>query len=486
MLDEIGSWASGVLTDELLIGFLSLIIATTIFCVFRLFKLRKEIHLNHDEFKDAFDEKTDKLLAKISNISVEINNVVKPQDILELKFFVQELHDLTIKISDNFYNVTQQYQNQIEHPGKLNTENLKPRSVFWTPELATQFWKAVSNSRLDELSFAAVASAALIRIIQPLVKKDAVILDFGGGNGAIAKKLFGLGFSCDLYDPSAERLSPLRKEDQLSGAFDSTAKITSNRYDLIIACEVMEHLVVGAFSEAMAEIRRILKPGGVLFITTPNNEDLELGYALDPVSGRYFHRWQHVRQFTEESMANILSLYGLAPKALATINISNQSHVKKLSDHFSALSDRVSNQAQEPVKLHGVNGANLVFLAQKPLQTPTDNEMPTSSLGFLSSRLIKLDLLIEHVEGYMYSCPVPTLSGVASTQDRPSNSALVLLEDGEPLTYQNAPHSHIRDVGLGSYSHWSECVYFSSSDNSAVDRNGRSYALSLSHWTDIE
>ena len=440
----------------------------------------------HELLINAFDEQTAKLSEKISNINSAISHVTNPQDILKLKFFVKELHDLTVKISDNFYTLTQQYQNVIEPAEELQTENLTPRSVFWTPELILQFWSAVSNSRLDELSFSNGASAALIRIIKPIVKKDAVILDFGGGNGTLTNKLRGLGFSCDIYDPSAERFSCVSDEDQHSGAFSSTTKITSNRYDLIIACEVIEHLVVGAFSNAIFEMRRMLKPGGVLLVTTPNNEDLELGYAIDPVSGRYFHRWQHVRQFNEKTLSNILSLYGLQPKAVATLEISNSSHVKKLSDYFSALSNDVSNSAREPVKMHGTDGANLVFLAQKPMKPTIENDMPASNLSFLNSGSVKLDVSIEHVEGYMYRCPVSDLSGFASKTDQPFCSQFVLLEDDEPLTYQNAPHAYISDIGLGSYSHWGDYLYFSSSDNSPVDKNGRSYVLSLSHWTDIE
>jgi len=46
-------------------------------------------------------------------------------------------------------------------------------------------------------------------------------------------------------------------------------------------------------------------------ITTPNNEDLELSQCYCPISNTLFHRWQHVRSFTEETLAALLAKHGI-------------------------------------------------------------------------------------------------------------------------------------------------------------------------------
>lgn len=50
---------------------------------------------------------------------------------------------------------------------------------------------------------------------------------------------------------------------------DNSGLIPCNNYDLIICTEVLEH-VANPFA-AVAEINRILKPGGQIFVTTPFN-----------------------------------------------------------------------------------------------------------------------------------------------------------------------------------------------------------------------
>ena len=60
-------------------------------------------------------------------------------------------------------------------------------------------------------------------------------------------------------------------------------------------------------------------------------------------------------------------------------------------------------------------------------------------------------------------------------EENPHSSSLVLFEDGVVLGPPHAPHAAIRDLGLGRYSHWSNDIYFSSSDGSDPRANGRAY-----------
>lgn len=58
-----------------------------------------------------------------------------------------------------------------------------------------------------------------------------------------------------------------------------------------------------------------------------------------------------------------------------------------------------------------------------------------------------------------------------------NRSPLQLLEDDEPLGPAHTTHDDIRTTGLGSYSHWRGGLYFSTSDNSCPQTNGRRYSI---------
>ena len=79
--------------------------------------------------------------------------------------------------------------------------------------------------------------------------------------------------------------------------------------------------------------------------------------------------------------------------------------------------------------------------------------------------------------GHAWTVPIREFGALADTVERPARSPLILLEDGVPLGPPHAAHAQIRDHGCGRYSHWGEHLYFTSSDNSPPDRNGRRYAV---------
>ena len=66
-------------------------------------------------------------------------------------------------------------------------------------------------------------------------------------------------------------------------------------FDVVIATEVIEHLLDSELEGMLAECRRLLKPGGRVFFTTPNDEDYDASKVMCPEYGSIFHRWQHVR-----------------------------------------------------------------------------------------------------------------------------------------------------------------------------------------------
>lgn len=62
---------------------------------------------------------------------------------------------------------------------------------------------------------------------------------------------------------------------------------------------------------------------------------------------------------------------------------------------------------------------------------------------------------------------------------RPTASTLFLFEDGKPIGPPHSEHAAIRQSGAGRYSHWRNLLYFSTSDDSDPNQNGRIYAFAL-------
>jgi hypothetical protein len=81
-------------------------------------------------------------------------------------------------------------------------------------------------------------------------------------------------------------------------------------------------------------------------------------------------------------------------------------------------------------------------------------------------------------EGYAYI--VPSLAGVKSQSDdsaHPARSTAILCEDDSIVGAAHSVHDDITKAGNGRYSHWAGALYFSTSDHSDPNTNGRRYKL---------
>ena len=103
-------------------------------------------------------------------------------------------------------------------------------------------------------------------------------------------------------------------------------------------------------------------------------------------------------------------------------------------------------------------------------------------LLFPPGRQIEKDLLL--------APPFSSMGGFAFLKelsiDAPSDltaanaSNLVLYENNIELAPAHAIHENIRQSGAGAYSHWGRNLYFSATDNSDPNKNGRQYSLKRS------
>ncbi|HEV2914298.1 MAG TPA: glycosyltransferase [Pyrinomonadaceae bacterium] len=98
-------------------------------------------------------------------------------------------------------------------------------------------------------------------------------------------------------------------------------------FDVVLFCEIIEHLLYDPV-HALLEIRRVLKPGGHLILTTPNVARLDnVGKLIagenvyDPYSG-YGPYGRHNREYTTQDVFQLLSANGFNVTTLFTADVS--------------------------------------------------------------------------------------------------------------------------------------------------------------------
>lgn len=80
-----------------------------------------------------------------------------------------------------------------------------------------------------------------------------------------------------------------------------------------------------------------------------------------------------------------------------------------------------------------------------------------------------------HERGRMWSTTVPELATVADDVKHGARSPLLMFEDGVQLRKPHSAHDEIAQRGGGHFSHWEVTIYFSTSDGSDPNFNGKTY-----------
>jgi 2-polyprenyl-3-methyl-5-hydroxy-6-metoxy-1,4-benzoquinol methylase len=213
-----------------------------------------------------------------------------------------------------------------------------PRKFNWTPERVQKFWTAVSSSPLADIGFSRQAGRQLFELIKPYLPEKGAIIDYGAGPGYFSRILLDAGYRVGIYEPSGSLPSDLVEDSRVSIL---TSGEMNAEFDALVCLETIEHILDEEFDDFLDRINGFLRPGGVLILSTPNDEDLARSAVYCVDADAFFHPWQHVRSFTVTKLISLLEESGFHKRAVGLADFSCdtdvQTEVRALRSQISGL-----------------------------------------------------------------------------------------------------------------------------------------------------
>ena len=194
--------------------------------------------------------------------------------------------------------------------------------VIWNSKKISEFWTnndlLIARGIKENDYFGEIYSPAILDILNEKVCfRNKKVLDYGCGVGSLIKRLLEdykpeLVMGCDLSEESCNETDKrCIKFKSYKGSFninENEIKKYENFFDCVLLSEVIEHLDDETLKYVINNITRMLRPNGIICITTPNDEELSLSLAICPDCGCYFHRHQHIRSWNKNSLTQFMTV----------------------------------------------------------------------------------------------------------------------------------------------------------------------------------
>jgi SAM-dependent methyltransferase len=212
-------------------------------------------------------------------------------------------------------------------------------------------------------------------------------LDLGSDNGVVSlmlRRRGGRWASADLTDESVASIRDLVGED-VHRLRDERLPFPDAEFDRVVVVDMLEH--VADDRELVAELSRVLRPGGVLIVNTPHRRDTALR-RLRAALGQTDERHGHVRPgYTAAELSALLA---------------DRFRVESVRTYSRAFSELVDTAVNLGVGLAGKRGsAKGVVVTADDVARHRRLFYAYSAVYPLMSAVAKLDALIAWRPGYM-------------------------------------------------------------------------------------
>lgn len=202
------------------------------------------------------------------------------------------------------------------------------QELKWTPEAVRRFWDYYgTNPEAEDNYFSLRHGPRIIRMGLRGARVIGPVVDLGCGPGFLSEALLREGFAVVAVDRSPAVLERVRArlagEPRFLGAEETRLDqlpLGDAEAGAVFLVEVLEHLPRDTWDPLVAEVARVLRPGGRFVVTTPNQENLAARTIACPECGSVFHRVQHVESVDAASLRALLARHRLAPRLVRATN----------------------------------------------------------------------------------------------------------------------------------------------------------------------
>jgi 2-polyprenyl-3-methyl-5-hydroxy-6-metoxy-1,4-benzoquinol methylase len=162
-----------------------------------------------------------------------------------------------------------------------------------------------------------------------LVPADPKLLDIGSGNGALLSAAKDLGFNCEGVEIAPGLAAAVRKRTGCTIHEKTLGELglEPESFDVVTMYDLVEHLPTPAADLRL--VLEVLKPGGILFMLTPNEDALtrRIAKLLNGVSGGRFagvmnilYYRDHLSYFSKKGLFSLMKGAGFEVEHWETAN----------------------------------------------------------------------------------------------------------------------------------------------------------------------
>ncbi len=213
--------------------------------------------------------------------------------------------------------------------------------ITWDETKINNLWSFLTNNTDVKPYFAQVVGGKVVKEMLKNVdiKKTSRILDYSCGKGYLIKylseyvdsdtEIYGLDICKDSVDYVNENHKALECFKNAFLLKDFPLEKYKSTFDLIILTEVLEHLNNEEIKIVLNNSYELLKSNGYIFITVPNDENLDFKKVCCPECGSVFHPVQHIQSWNTKTLPRLIEQYGFIEKICKEVNWSS-SVIKKI------------------------------------------------------------------------------------------------------------------------------------------------------------
>lgn len=195
---------------------------------------------------------------------------------------------------------------------------MKSFNFKWTEDSVKNFWDMRTEINPNQY-FCEKFGKDVLRTIKNKVNIQGKILDFGCGAGHLSRLLLsGKKNSVTCADISPNNVELVNHTfshlDNFKGAHLGNELFFEkhrNNFDYIFVIECIEHILPEKLNSYIKDLISLLKKGGVLIITTVNQEDFSKEVTVCPNCCACFHKIQHVSSWSVQSLSKQMESLGL-------------------------------------------------------------------------------------------------------------------------------------------------------------------------------